>query len=382
MTFPAIAGFKRYFFMQILTATLFITGLLAATIWLVTSLRFIDYIVNRGLPLTSFLSLVALTLPSLLNVALPLAIFAAVLFVHQRAAQDNEIVVLRGAGVGPLALATPAMTIGLIGTLLTFTLSLYFMPAGQRAFKDWQNAIRNDYAQVALRDGAFNRLGPGMTVFLRERVAAGELRGLLIHNTSDPARPETLLAERGVITAGAHGPRILLVKGSRQVLDRATGRLSFLSFDRYVFEPKFTTRDPTRRTREAGERFIGDLFFPHDIDRLKPSVARGFWAEGHARLASPLTALAFAMVAAAATLSGAHSRHRNIRRPLAAVVVVAAASGTMITLENLVTDGLRVAALGLYLAPVALFAGAGAVLLAPPRRRRRGAGARMAVTAP
>ena len=347
----------KYLFFQLIAALGFVTALLVSTIWLVTALRFIDYIVNRGLPLTSFLALVALTLPGLLNVALPLAVFAAVLFVHQRLAHDNEIVVMRAAGVGPLMLATPAIALGLVGAVVTYAMSLYLMPAGQRAFKDWQNDIRDNYAQVALQEGAFNRLGPGLTVFLRERVADGELRGLLIHNATDPQNPETLLAERGVITAGEFGPRVLLVKGSRQVLNRESGRLQFLSFDRYVFEPKTESGPVGRRFRERNERFLHELFWPPD-PVVEDRQRNDFWAEGHARLTKPLLALSFALVAAAATLSGEHSRRRSIRKPLIATVVIASASALLITSQNIASDGVRAGAIPLYIVPIGLMLGA------------------------
>ena len=55
---------QRYLFLQIAFALGFVTILLGSTIWLVTSLRFVDYIINRGLPLLEFASLVALLLPA------------------------------------------------------------------------------------------------------------------------------------------------------------------------------------------------------------------------------------------------------------------------------------------------------------------------------
>ncbi len=72
----------RYIFNQLLAAALFITLGLTLAIWLSQSLRWIGYIVNRGLPASTFLYFVGLLLPSFLGVILPIAAFCAVLLVY------------------------------------------------------------------------------------------------------------------------------------------------------------------------------------------------------------------------------------------------------------------------------------------------------------
>ena len=59
---------SRYIFKQLITATIAITVGLSFVVWLTQSMRFIDYIVNRGVPATTFLSFVTLLVPSLVGV--------------------------------------------------------------------------------------------------------------------------------------------------------------------------------------------------------------------------------------------------------------------------------------------------------------------------
>src|SRR3546814_12837523 len=65
---PALMGpmpwIARYILAQLVTATIFVTLALTFAIWLTQSLRLIDYIVNRGLPASTFLTFVGLLLPS------------------------------------------------------------------------------------------------------------------------------------------------------------------------------------------------------------------------------------------------------------------------------------------------------------------------------
>ena len=56
---------------------------LTAVIWLSQSLRFIDFIVNKGLSLGIFLYLGMLLMPSFLGAILPIALFCGLLFVYK-----------------------------------------------------------------------------------------------------------------------------------------------------------------------------------------------------------------------------------------------------------------------------------------------------------
>ena len=66
-------------------------------------------IVNRGLSASTFLYVSMLILPGALALILPIALFAALLFVYQRLRADSELVVMSATGLGPWDLARPAL---------------------------------------------------------------------------------------------------------------------------------------------------------------------------------------------------------------------------------------------------------------------------------
>ena len=72
----------------------------------------------------------------------------------------------------------------------------------------------------------------------------------------------TILAERGAFADSGSSSRIIMVNGSRQQYDRETGKLSVLTFDRYMLDLDMLRDAPVVRFREAQERFLGELFFP------------------------------------------------------------------------------------------------------------------------
>src|SRR5205085_10237755 len=103
---------NRYILWQCLTMMVFVTAALSAAVWLAQSLRLVDLIVNRGLSVELFLYLALLILPRFLDFVLPIGAFIAVFFVFNRLTLEAELVAMRSAGPGPLALARPVFVPG------------------------------------------------------------------------------------------------------------------------------------------------------------------------------------------------------------------------------------------------------------------------------
>ncbi len=359
---------NRYILKQLAVVTVFVAVGLTSAIWLTQSLRLIDYIVNRGLPASSFLSLVILLLPSFLGLVLPVAIFTAVLFVYHKLVLDSELVVMRSAGLSQLQLARPAILGGLIICLICYSISLYLLPLSFREFKDLQHRIRNDYSIVLLQEGVFNTVADGITVYVRERNSDGELQGILVHDNRAPNVLTTMMAERGALVTSDEGPRVVMVNGNRQELDRKTRRLSLLYFDSYTVELSNLDNTLIGRWREPKERFLHELMYPtseHSDQRFKNALI----AEGHHRLAGPLYVLSFVLLAMACLLSGEFNRRGQNRRLIIAILCVALLEGLALGLQDLAS---RYASLRpvIYAGPILPMAIALYVLLRRPSRKR------------
>ena len=131
-----MTSLERYILRQCFGVMVFVTAALSAAIWLAQSLRLIDLIVNRGLSTEIFLYLALLILPRFLDIVLPIGVFIAVLFTFNRLTAESELVVMRSAGLSHLALAKPVLILAGIAFVILMSLSAYFLPASNRAFKD------------------------------------------------------------------------------------------------------------------------------------------------------------------------------------------------------------------------------------------------------
>src|SRR5215472_14629033 len=313
----AMAKLDRYILRQCFGAMIFVTAALSAAIWLAQSLRLIDLIVNRGLSIEIFLYLALLILPRFLDIVLPIGVFIAVLFTFNRLTAESELVVMRSAGLGHLALARPVLILAGIAFLVLMSLSAYFLPASNRAFKDLQFEIRNRFVSSLIQEGTFTTISDKLTIYVRNRDDRGEVTGLLISDSRDPQKPVTILAERGVFVDSPTGARIVMVNGNRQQFDPDSQKLSLLTFDRYTLDLEAWRDAPVVRFREAQERFLGELFSPPaDADSSLRAV---FLAEAHQRLLVPLSAFSFSLIPLACLLPGELNRRGQLKRVLLAV---------------------------------------------------------------
>lgn len=313
-----------YLIQQIVTAMVFIVVSLTCVIWLSQSLRFVDLIVNRGLPIHTFIYLTVMLMPTWLSIVLPIASFASVLFVYNKMTSDRELVVMAAAGLSPLRLAQPAMITAVGTTLLCFLMTTYLMPMSYRGFKELQWQIRHNFENLILREGEFRTLGDDLTVYVRTREDEGTLLGIVVHDQRNPAKPITLVAERGALVSTPKGPRVVMANGSRQEHDVESGRVNILYFDRYTIDLGGEQQQAERDYRDANELFVHELLNPGDR-QTTGSNANELIAEGHQRLTSPLLALTLTAIGLAVLLSGEFSRRGQATRIIVAVVLAGGA---------------------------------------------------------
>jgi lipopolysaccharide export system permease protein len=313
----AMTRLNRYILRQCFGVMIFVTAALSAAIWLAQSLRLIDLIVNRGLSIDVFLYLAALILPRFLDIVLPIGVFIAVLFTFNRLTAESELVVMRSSGLSHVALAKPVLMLAGIAFLVLMSLSVYFLPASNRAFKDLQFEIRNRFVLSLIQEGTFTTISDKLTIYVRSRDDRGEVTGLLINDSRNPQRQVTIVAERGAFVDLPSGSRIVMVNGNRQQFDTETRKLSLLTFESYTLDLDTLHDAPVVRFREPQERFIDELFFPpKDVEG---SLRQGFVVEAHQRILVPLSAFSFSLIPLACLLPGELNRRGQLKRVLLAI---------------------------------------------------------------
>jgi lipopolysaccharide export system permease protein len=223
--------------------------------------------------------------------------------------------------VSPLALAQPMIVLGGACAAVCYLFALYLTPLSYQMFRNLQWDVRYSFTNILLREGVFNTISNTTTVYIRERTGRDELRGLLIHDTRDPEKESTIIAERGAVADTPTGPRVLMFDGSRQELNIKTNKLSILYFDRYSFDLGGAAQKPEERFREPRERSTDELLFMARSDVGNPSDFGRFVVELHQRLIGPLSSLGFGLIAFLFIVYGEYSRRGQTSRIVNAAAV-------------------------------------------------------------
>jgi lipopolysaccharide export system permease protein len=305
---------SSYILRQILGPFVLFALLLTLVVWMTQSLRLLDLVINRGQSAGIFAYLTVLMLPSLLVVIVPIAFFGAALFALNKLNHDSELVVMWSAGLSRVQMANPVILAAAIAMALTYLCSLYLMPMGQRLTRDKVFEIRADIGAAILREGAFTTPTDGLTVFIRELSSTGEIKGILVHDNREVARPITYIAQTGVLAQTQAGARLIMLNGNIERAEEGGARLSVLKFDRYVFDLDQYAGQQRATERETSERYLSELLEP-ELAGPNPDVRRGVYlAEAHNRLSGPLYCIAFALIALAATAKGHMARAKYALR--------------------------------------------------------------------
>ena len=313
-----------YILKQLLASCTLVTGVLCLAVWMVLSIRVIELALKTGASLGLFAQLMLALVPTFLPQVLPIGVMVGIIFTYNRLIQESELIVMRAAGLGPVPLSIPAIWVAGVATVLGFALTLFIAPASNRQVVQLQQHMRDSVSFALVREGQFNDFGPNVTIYVRDLTGPGELRGLIIHDKRSPDRPATLVAAEGVMLNTGETPKILVRNGTRQEFDRATGRVSELSFERYIVE--LNLPEPIRRNRapDARERPIWELLRPAPDQTGDPRILRRMTVELHQRIVMPLLIPAAALVCLTILLGAAeHNRRgRTLRLVVAALICI------------------------------------------------------------
>lgn len=316
-----------YIVKQILIGFLLVCFSLMSIIWLTQSLRFVDLITNKGISVGLFIKLTSLLMPRIFTLLSPISLFAAVLFVYNRMLSDRELVVMKAAGISPWQNSKPALFFGTMLALLNIYVMNIGIPQAESAFKDLQWKIKNDVSHLMFREGEFTTLQPGLTVFITTHEPDGSVSGVLINDERNPKSKSTVSAELGRIVHTEKGPRIILVHGNRQEVDRQTNQFSSVVFDRYSVD--FGAKsNKERKAAGAREQTLYELLTAGSNPNLEPKEARRWIVEGNKRFTTPLLNIVYALIACTGLLIGNFNRRGQAK-------IVSISVGAMVIIQAL-----------------------------------------------
>ncbi|MBA3908815.1 MAG: LPS export ABC transporter permease LptF [Rhodobacter sp.] len=369
-----MSRFDRYLLSQLLQLFGFFALVLVAIYWVNRAVGLFDQLIGDGQSALVFLEFTILTLPNAIRLVLPVAAFAASVYVVNRLMQESEMVVMQATGFSAYRLARPVLYFGLVVMVMQLLLTNVLVPASQRVLSTRSAEISKNITARFLNAGQFTHPAAGITVYIREITPTGELIDLFLADERSKGERVVHTARKAFLVRGEVAPKLVMLNGATQSLTRGDRRLAVTRFADFTLDLAglVSVADGGRVALNA---LSTRVLLTGDETALAGSTRAQMLEEGHSRLAAPLMAVAAPLLGFAALMLGGFSRFGLWRQ-------MALAVGLLIAMQLIWTWGgsvaIRLAAgwPAVYLAPLAGMAvTAGLLWQAQRPRRLRGAAA-------
>ncbi len=330
-----VARFDRYLISQLMVLFGFFSLVLVMVYWVNKAVGLFDQLIADGQSATVFLEFSALTLPSVIQIVLPISAFIATVYTINRLASESELVVVQATGFSSFRLARPVMMFGLGVALFLSLLTHVLVPSAARQLAEREADIAQNISAKFFSDGRFLHPTEGLTLYIREIEPSGEMVDLFLSDRRNTASPTTYTARRALLLRSAEGPRLLMYDGMAQILNRETNTLTTTSFSDFTYDISALIGDFGNRRPRIDELTTLDLLRA-DPSALQQTGSSRAWfiSAAHERIAQPFLAMVTALVGFSCLLLGGFSRFgvwRQIILAVALLVVIKA-------LDNVASD--------------------------------------------
>ncbi|MCZ8270938.1 MAG: LPS export ABC transporter permease LptF [Beijerinckiaceae bacterium] len=307
-----------------IAAVAFFACLFALTgiIWVTQALRELNLVTGKGQTILLFLEVTMLSVPALVMIIAPLALFIAVLYTLNRLNSDSELIVMNAAGLSPMTILRPFAMLTVVVTLIVGSITLFAMPESFRALRTIITKVRADVVTRILQEGKFIELERGITFHYRERLPGGAMGGVMIHDSRDPNLAAAYLAERGQVVEVDGATYLVLEKGSMQRQEGGARGSTLIGFERYVFDLDQFEQGRGPIQFKPRERRTSELLTLDRDDPYVQSIYGRFRSELHDRLTNPLYPFATLAIAFAALGSARTTRQGRGQAIFGAVVAL------------------------------------------------------------
>jgi lipopolysaccharide export system permease protein len=315
---------EGYLFRQLLAPTVAASLMLGGVAVLSQSLSSLDLLVDQRQSIVVFLHIVLLSLPELLALVLPIAVFVAALMALNRLHIEQELVVCFAAGMSRWKAIAPAVKLATLAALLTLVVNLWVEPWAAHDMRRELFRIRTDLAASLVKPGEFTQPAPGLTLYVQQVETGGILKNLFIYQEMPGGTSTAYTAVQGLITKRNGKPVMVMKNGSNEGFN-SVGVLNYLAFDEYTLDlgSYLTTEEPLHF--KTADRYLHELVQPDLTQLWETRNRKQMLAEAHYRLSSPLYSITFMALALWAVLGGPFSRlgygRRVARAALAAAMV-------------------------------------------------------------
>lgn len=318
-----MARIDRYLLTQLMVLFGFFSLVLVLVYWVNRAVILFDQLIADGQSAGVFLEFTAMSLPNVIRLVLPIAAFAASVYVTNRLATESELTVMQATGHSVWRLARPVLWFGLVVAGLMTVLLHLLVPLSQQQLAKREAEIAENVTARLLTEGTFLDPAPGITFYIRDISPSGKLNDIFLHDAREPDQPVTYTASSAFLLRGESGPQLVMLSGMAQTLDSRTGRLSTTTFEDFAYDigGLIGRRDPG--IEDPAQLWTLPLLRPGPEEIARTGVsAAALVLEGHGRFVQALLAVVAALLGFSTLVTGGYSRFGIWRQIIWAIALL------------------------------------------------------------
>lgn len=295
----------RYILRELLPPTLLGFAFYTFIILMNRLFDFAEMIIKRSLPFRIVLELLALALPHIVVLTIPMALLVGILIAVGRLSADSEIIAMQSAGLSPGAIYRPVFYFSVVVFFINFVLMTWVLPAGNAALQKRRIELVTTAVEKEIQPRIFVADYEDVVLYINDvDEETGLWQGVFIADTSDSRRQRIVTAESG---------RVTVTEGTGQIwLDLENSETHVASLDkpeRYdlsrnesqrilLSDPALEDLEPTSLAKSLKEMNLTELvgFLQRARTRRDPLDVRFVLVEIHNRFAIPFACIAFGVL--------------------------------------------------------------------------------------
>ena len=364
----------RYILREISLPFFMSLGIMTFVLLLGKILQLMDLMVNKGVTVLAIASLVFFLLPYFLLFTIPIALLLAILTGLGRLTADNEIIVMKGAGLSLYRLLYPIALASGLAFLITLSLSLFFVPTSNYATKNLLFNIVRQNASAGIKEKIFIDNFKGLLLYANHIPADGKyMEGVIISDNRIGREPSTIFADKAYLISD---PQSMLVSlrlegGSTHIIDlkrKSYRKIDFSSYDINLDLESSPEELNKKAAKSSTEMTSAELMAQINAPGGDEAAKRELAVELNKKFTMPLTCLIFGLLGLSVGVRVRKSaRARGLTMGLVIVLLyyLVQLCGTALTETGKIS-----AWLGLWF-PTLLFALAGVYLLTKAAQEKR-----------
>ena len=318
-----MAKFDRYMLSQLMVLFGFFSLVLVLVYWINRAVVLFDRLIADGQAFGVFVEFSILSLPSVIQLALPLASFGATVYVTNRMSTEAELTVVQAAGYSPFRLARPVLYFGLIVALFMSVLTHFLVPLSSTRLADRQADVARNITARLVTEGQFLEPASGVTFYVRDVSPSGALLDIFLSDVRSPSRQVTYTASQAFLIREEDSIQLVMTDGLIQTFLTQDQRLFTTTFEDFAFNISALTGDDAVARRDYRNLTTPQLLnpTPEIVAETRRSAAR-LIARGHDRFGQSILATVGALLGFAALMVGGYSRFGVWKQIVFAVLLI------------------------------------------------------------